>query len=119
MNDRTERELYERERRREAEIARNNASASTALLLGIFVAVIAALGVVFFALSQQNRTEAPTPRVPDINIDVPQQQPPRVQPPEVNVQPPDVNITVPSPEVPILEGENSQQAPTQTTPPQQ
>lgn len=136
MNDRTQRELYERERRREVEISRNNASASSALLLGIFAAAIAALGVVFFAVSQQNRNEAPTVQPPDINIDVPQPQAPEVrtpevnvQPPEINVQPPevnvpevkapDVNVNVPQPEVPTLDGGETQQAPAQTEPPQQ
>lgn len=134
MNDRTERELYERQRRREVEISRNNASASSALLLGVFAATIATLCVVFFALSRQNQTQAPTVKPPDIKINVPQPQAPQVQPPDVNVQPPDVNIqqpdvnvpevnvpdvnvTVPKPEVPTLKDGDSQQAPTQTPSP--
>ena len=100
MNNRTERELYERERRREVEISRNNASSSTALLLGIFVTAIVGLCAVFFALSQQNRNEAPTIQPPDINIDVPQPQAPQVQPPEVNVQPPEINVQPPDVNVP-------------------
>lgn len=141
MHNRTERELYEREQRREVEISRNRANANNALLAGVFVATIAALGVVFFALSQQNRTQAPTNESPDINITVPEQQVPQVQPPEVdidlpepnlpqvqppevNIQPPDVNVpdvdvNVPTLEVPTVETGEPQQPATQTEPPQQ
>jgi len=140
MQNRTDRELYERERQREVEISRHRANTNNALLAGVFVATIAALGIVFFALSQQNRTQSPTTQPPDININVPEQQAPQVQPPdvdinlpepnlpqiqppEVNVQPPDVNVpdvnvNVPTLEVPTGEDGESQQSSPQTEPQQ-
>jgi type IV secretory pathway VirB10-like protein len=122
MNNRTERELYERELRRDAEISRSNANATSALLIGLFIVALGALGAVFYTVTQQNQAPAPADQPDNINIELPQQEAPRIEPPEVNVQPPDVNI----PDVNInvapptssVEGNDTEPAPAQTEPAQ-
>lgn len=117
MNNRTERELYDRELRRNAEISRRYTNANGALLVGLFVATIAALGAVFYALTQQNQAPAPTNQPADINIELPQQEAPQIQPPEVNIQPPNVDINVAPPEVPAEEGNTETPASTGSSQP--
>ncbi|WP_416672393.1 hypothetical protein [Egbenema bharatensis] len=120
MDRRTERELYERELRRDAEISRNTASTNTALIIVLFLAAITAIGAVFFVTNRQSEPQAPQPQSPNINIEVPEPQAPQVQPPEVNINVPEVNI----PEVNApgsgasSEAENSQPAPTSESPQQ-
>lgn len=123
MSNRIDRDLYERELRRDAEVSRNNTNTSVALLFGVFIVAITALGAVFFLSNRQVETQAPQTQPPDIDIEVPQPEAPRIQPPEVNVQPPDVDINVPQFEAPAApeleaptapEGSNTQTAPTQS-----
>jgi type IV secretory pathway VirB10-like protein len=116
MNNRTEREVYERELRRDAEISRSNANATSALLIGLFIVALGALGAVFYATTQQNPAPAPADQPDNINIELPQPEAPRVEPPEINVQPPNVDINVAPPAAP--EGNNSEPAPTQAEPSQ-
>jgi outer membrane biosynthesis protein TonB len=124
MNNPTDREIRERELRREAEISRDNANTSNVLLVGVFVAMLVALGAAFF-VATQNQTEAPEVQPPDVNVEVPQQQAPQVEPPDINVQPPDVdppdvNIDVPKPETPVLpRGDSAKPAPAPSEAPQQ
>lgn len=100
MRNRTEQELYEQQRRRDAELARDNANANNGLLLlSLFIVAIAALGAVFFVTTRQSETQAPT-QSPDINIELPERRAPEVQPPDINVQPPDVNVQPPDVNVP-------------------
>jgi hypothetical protein len=131
MDRRTERELYERELRRDAEISRENANANGALMVGLFLVAIAALGAVFFVTTRQSETQAPQQQTPDINIELPERQAPQVQPPDVNINVPEVNVpevTIPevnAPEVsvpeagaPSSEPGTTQQSPTSGSPQQ-
>lgn len=89
MSNRTDRELYEREIRRENQVARDSANTANGILLGVLLAAIAALVGVFVFMNQRTETQAPVIQPPDVNIEAPEA-------PEVpEVQPPDVNITVP------------------------
>jgi uncharacterized protein HemX len=101
MDRRTERELYERDLRREAEISRSTANANGALMLSLVVVVLAALGGVFFLMNRQSEQPQTQQQTPNINIELPErQQAPQVQPPDVNINVPEVNVpevNVPSP----------------------
>jgi type IV secretory pathway VirB10-like protein len=122
MNNRTDRELYERELRRDAEIARSNANATSVLLIGLFVVALGALGAIFYTTMQQNQVPAPANQPPEINVELPEREAPQVQPPQINIQPPDVtipdvNINV-SPPSDSVEGNDAESAPTQPEPSQ-
>ena len=100
MRNRTEQELYEQQRRRDAELERDSANtANGVLLISLFIVAIAALGAVFFITTRQSETQAPA-QSPDINIELPERRAPEVQPPDINVQPPDVNVQPPEVNVP-------------------
>jgi hypothetical protein len=86
LNDREERELRERQLRRDVQVARDSENTTNGLFLGILLAATAGLVTLFFALNQRTPVQLPA------------------QPPQVNVQPPDVNVQVspqaPAPQVP-------------------
>lgn len=117
MDRRTERELYERDLRREAEISRSTANANGALMLSLVVVVLAALGGVFFLMNRQSEPQTQQ-QTPNINIELPeQQQAPQVQPPDVNINVPEVNV--PEVNVPSATGSQSEgttQSPTSEPP---
>jgi type IV secretory pathway VirB10-like protein len=94
--ERVERELYERDLRRERDIARSNASASTGMLIGVFVIAIFGLIAAFFLLNQRSETQIQAPEPPEVNVEIPEPQ----APPPPQVEAPDININVPEPELP-------------------
>lgn len=96
MQDPKEREIYERERLRENEIARSNANAnfSSGLLVGIaIVAILAIAGGTWFVIArdttQSQESQPPDINVqpPDVNVDAP--EPPQVEAPDVDIKLPD------------------------------
>ncbi|MBE9178057.1 hypothetical protein IQ268_05590 [Oculatella sp. LEGE 06141] len=91
-----ERQMYERELRRENQVARANASASTGMLIGVFFIAIFGLVAAFFLLNQRQETPVQAPQAPDVNIELPEQ--PAPEPPQI--QAPDININVPEPQLP-------------------
>ncbi len=108
LNNREERELQERQLRREAQVARDSENTTNGLFLGILLAATAGLVTLLFVLNQRTPTQAPAPppqvnvQPPDVNVQVSPQAPaPQVTSPDVNINvppvpaAPDVNINVP------------------------
>lgn len=107
-----DREIYNQELRRDNQIARENNSASSGLMLGILLTSLVALGLgALFLFNRGGESSAPTGSPTIIErtreVPVPQPQAPDVQPPDVNITlpkveapQPDVNVTIPSPAAP-------------------
>jgi len=94
MRNQTDRDLYERELRREREVSRSNAAAANGLLIGILIAAVAGAIAAFYAISENSRRPAETQIItpPSVNVE-----------PPASVQPPDINITAPVIEPPAVE----------------
>ncbi|WP_088894174.1 hypothetical protein [Leptolyngbya ohadii] len=94
MRNLRDREIYDNELRRQAQIDRENSSAAGGVAVGIAIAGLVGAGIAAYALL--NRQPAEAPRQNTV-IERTREVVPVPQPKAPEVKAPDINITVPSP----------------------